>query len=107
MAGVVIVQNPVGVEDENLVADKFELLQNFPNPFNPTTKIEYRISDRSFVSLKVYNILGDEVATLVNEEKPAGIYNVNFNATGLSSGMYLYKIQAGNFVETRKMILMK
>jgi len=115
MAGVVIVQNPVGVEDENLVADKFELLQNFPNPFNPTTKIEYRISDRSFVSLKVYNILGDEVATLVNEEKSAGIYNVNFNAFGLSSGMYLYKLQAGNpstssgrgFVETRKMILMK
>lgn len=107
MAGVIIVQNPVSVEDDKLLADKFELMQNFPNPFNPSTIIEYRISDRSFVSLKVYNILGDEVATLVNEAKPAGIYNVNFNATGLSSGMYLYRIRAGNFIETRKMILMK
>jgi plastocyanin len=107
MAGVIIVQNPVSVDDEKLIADKFELMQNFPNPFNPSTKIEYRISDRSFVSLKVYNILGDEVATLVNEEKQTGVYNVNFNASGLSSGMYLYKLQAGSFVEMKKMILLR
>ena len=107
MAAVVIVQNPVSVDDEKLMADKFELLQNFPNPFNPSTKIEYRISDRSFVSLKVYNILGDEVATLVNEEKQTGVYNVNFDASGLSSGMYLYKLQAGSFLETKKMILLR
>jgi plastocyanin len=107
MAGIVIVQNPVGVDDENILADKFELLQNYPNPFNPSTSIQYRVSSISNVSLKVYDVLGNEVATLVNEEKPAGVYSVNFDATGLSSGMYLYKLQAAGFVETRKMILMK
>jgi plastocyanin len=107
MAGVVIVQNPVGVDDEKLAADKFELLQNFPNPFNPSTKIEYWISDRSFVSLKIYNILGDEIATLVNEEKEQGVYDITFDAAGLSSGMYLYKLQAGSFVETKKMVLLR
>jgi len=115
MTGTIIVQDPVGVSDDELIAETFDLKQNFPNPFNPSTNIQYRISTRSFVSLKVFNILGDEVASLVNEEKDAGIYNVSFNATDLSSGMYLYKMQAGNpsagsgqgFVETRKMILMK
>jgi plastocyanin len=107
MSGVVIVQNPVSVDDDDLVVDEFELLQNYPNPFNPSTNIEFRISDRGFVSLKVYNILGGEIATLVNEEKERGVYDITFDATGLSSGMYLYKLQAGNFVETRKMIMMK
>ncbi|MDZ7623447.1 MAG: T9SS type A sorting domain-containing protein [Ignavibacteriaceae bacterium] len=107
MAGVVVVQNPVGVDDEKLIADKFELLQNYPNPFNPSTNIGFRISDRGFVSLKVYNILGDEIATLVKEEKEQGVYNITFDASGLSSGMYLYKLQAGSFVETRKMILLR
>jgi plastocyanin len=107
MTGTIIVQEPVSVDDDNLVADKFKLLQNFPNPFNPTTKIEIQILERSFVSLKVYNILGYEVASLVNEEKPSGVYNVNFDASGLSSGMYLYRLQAGNFVETKKMSLIK
>ena len=94
-------------EEQNNLLHEFKLFQNYPNPFNPTTKIEYRISDRSFVSLKVYNILGDEVATLVNEEKQTGVYNVNFDASGLSSGMYLYKLQAGSFVEMKKMILLR
>ncbi|OGU64191.1 MAG: hypothetical protein A2W30_06880 [Ignavibacteria bacterium RBG_16_36_9] len=107
MAGVVNVQNPVGVTEDEFVANKFELMQNYPNPFNPSTNIEYRISDRGFVSLRVYNILGDEIATLVNEEKEQGVYNVSFDATGLASGMYVYKLQAGSFVETKKMILMK
>jgi plastocyanin len=122
MSGVVIVENPVGVDDEKLIADKFELLQNYPNPFNPSTNIGFRISDRGFVSLKVYNILGDEIATLINEEKEQGVYDVTFNAAGLSSGMYLYKLsvvpmaqrdlvlkdgQAGAFVETKKMIIIK
>jgi len=107
MTGTIIVQNPVGVSDDELIAEKFELKQNYPNPFNPSTNIEFRISDRSFVSLKVFNILGDEVASLINEEKAAGIYSVTFNASNLSSGMYLYKIQSGSFVETKKMILMK
>jgi hypothetical protein len=82
-------------------------MQNHPNPFNPSTSIKYAISDRQFVSLKVFNILGDEVATLVNEEKEQGVYDITFNAAGLSSGMYLYKLQAGTFVETKKMILIK
>jgi len=107
MAAVVIVQSPVSVDDEKLIADKFELLQNYPNPFNPSTNIGYRISDRGFVSLKVYNILGDEIATLVNEEKEQGVYNITFDASGLSSGMYLYKLQAGSFVEMKKMIIIK
>jgi plastocyanin len=107
MSGVVIVQDPVGVDDEQLIADKFELMQNYPNPFNPSTNIQYAISDRQFVSLKIFNILGDEVAILVNEEKDRGVYDVTFNATGLSSGMYLYKLQAGSFVETKKMILIR
>ena len=107
MSGVVVVQNPVGVTGDEFAANKFELMQNYPNPFNPNTNIEFRISDRVFVSLKVYNILGDEIATLVNEEKSAGVYEVVFDATGLSSGMYLYKLHAGSFFETKKMILMK
>jgi sugar lactone lactonase YvrE len=99
---------PVGVEDENnFVADDFSLEQNYPNPFNPSTSIQYRVSSTSNVSLKVYDVLGNDVATLVNEEKPAGSYEVKFNAAGLSSGIYFYKLQAGSLIETKKMILMK
>jgi len=99
---------PVGVEDENnFVADDFSLEQNYPNPFNPSTSIQYRVSNNSQVSIKVYDVLGNEVATLVNEEKPAGSYEVKFDAVGLSSGIYFYKLQAGSLVETKKMILMK
>ena len=85
----------------------FKLEQNYPNPFNPTTKIKYRISDFGFVSLKVYDVLGNEVTTLVNEEKSAGRHEVNLNATNLSSGIYLYRLQANSLIETKKMILMK
>jgi plastocyanin len=107
MSGVIIVQNPAGVDDGELIADKFELMQNYPNPFNPSTSIQYAISKRQLVSLKVYDILGNEVTTLVNEEKERGVYSVNFDAAGLASGMYLYKLQAGSFVETKKMILLQ
>jgi hypothetical protein len=85
----------------------FILEQNYPNPFNSTTNIRFRISDFEFVTLKVYDILGNEVVTLVNEEKERGVYSINFDASGLSSGMYLYKLQAGSNVETKKMILLK
>ena len=85
----------------------FYLFQNYPNPFNPTTKMDYSIPRASFVTLKVYDILGREVATLVNEEKPAGNYEVEFNGKGLSSGVYFYRIQAGNFVSTKKLVLLK
>ena len=99
-----------------VIPSKYELQQNYPNPFNPSTSIQYAISSTQFVTLKVYDLLGREVATLVNEEKPAGSYNVEFRMqnlpTGqagleLSSGIYFYKLQAGDFVETKKMILLK
>jgi len=93
--------------DDNLVPSEYSLSQNYPNPFNPSTSIQYALSDKQFVQLKVYNLLGNEVATLVNDEKAAGNYSVDFNASTLSSGVYFYKLQAGSFVETRKMILLK
>ena len=83
------------------------LNQNYPNPFNPTTTISFSIPSSAFTSLKVYDILGNEVATLVNEEKQAGNYELQFDASNLSSGIYLYKLQVCSFVETKKMILIK
>ena len=86
---------------------EFNLSQNYPNPFNPSTKINYQLPKTGFVTLKIYDVLGNEVTALVNEEKPAGSYEIEFDATNLSSGIYFYKIQAGDFVETRKMIFIK
>ena len=94
-------------EYEPNLPSKFSLQQNYPNPFNPSTSIKYTIDSRQFVNLKVYDLLGREVATLVNEDKPSGNYEVNFIANGLSSGVYFYKLVSGNFVETKKMILMR
>ena len=85
----------------------YELAQNFPNPFNPSTTIRYQLPNDGIVTLKIYDILGSEVATLVNEEKAAGRYEVNFNASSLASGVYIYKIQAGGFINSKKMILLK
>jgi len=89
----------------------FTLSQNYPNPFNPSTRIQYAVSSRKFVSLKVYDVLGNEIATLVNEEKPAGSNEVELNpATSIrypASGIYFYQLRAGNFVQTKKMILLK
>ncbi|HRP93601.1 MAG TPA: T9SS type A sorting domain-containing protein, partial [Ignavibacteriaceae bacterium] len=85
----------------------YELTQNFPNPFNPSTKIRYQIAQDDIVTLKIYDILGAEVATLVNEEKLAGKYEVNFNASSLASGVYIYRIKSGDFVSSKKMILLK
>ena len=95
------------VQNQSSVLTSFRLLQNFPNPFNPNTKINYSIWQQSFVTLKVYDLLGREVATLVNEEKPAGEYEVDFIGSNLSSGVYFYQLQAGNFIETKKMILLQ
>jgi len=99
----------VGIYDNNTLGAplQFQLYNNYPNPFNPSTSIQYAVKDRQFVTLKVYDVLGNEVATLVNEEKPAGSYEVAFDAAQLSSGIYFYKLQAGSFVETKKMILLK
>jgi hypothetical protein len=96
----------VYVTIDNLPSN-FTLYQNYPNPFNPTTTIKYSIAEESFVTIKVYNIIGSEIATLVNENLSAGGYEYNFDAYSLSSGAYIYKIQAGSFSETRKMILSK
>lgn len=94
-------------ESENEIVSSFLLYQNYPNPFNPSTLISYSIPQSGFVTLKVYDLLGNEVATLVNENELAERYEVEFNASKLSSGIYLYKLQAGSFVQTRKMILLK
>jgi hypothetical protein len=85
----------------------YRLEQNYPNPFNPSTVIRFQISTREFVTLKVYDILGREVATLINVEKPAGNYNVEFNAQDLTSGVYVYRLQAGNFSDVKKLLLLK
>ncbi len=98
----------VGIEDEQTeIPLSFKLLQNYPDPFNPTTKIKYQIPELSFVSLKVYDVLGSEITTLVNEKKHSGSFEVEFDGTGLPSGIYFYRLQAGSFVEIKKMILMK
>jgi hypothetical protein len=109
--------SPVSVEGELpgdiSSADKFELMQNYPNPFNPSTSLQYTIGSRQFVTLKVYDLLGREVATLVNEEKPAGSYEVEFSIVGtsrdlsLTSGIYFYRLNAGSFTEVKKMILLR
>ena len=87
--------------------NEYTLLQNYPNPFNPSTKISYSIKEEGLVTLKVYDILGKEIATLVNENKPSGNYEAEFNASALPSGMYIYKLQAGNFTDVKKMLLLK
>lgn len=105
---VKLTQNPTGVEYQNSIQpNDFVLYQNYPNPFNPTTKISYSIPERSNVILKVYDVLGREVATLVNEFRSAGKHEINFNASHLSSGVYFYTLLANEFTETRKFILMK
>jgi len=97
-----------GVEgEENGAANNYYLSQNYPNPFNPRTSLQYAIGNRQFVTLKVYDLLGREVVTLVNEEKPAGEYEVEFNGNNLPSGIYFYQLKADQFVETRKMVLLK
>ncbi len=96
-----------GVNSTTDIPSGFVLHQNYPNPFNPSTKIRYQIGEQEFTSLKVYDVLGNVVANLVNEEKPAGEYEVDFNVVDLSTGIYFYKLQAGSFVETKKMILVK
>ena len=86
---------------------EFELSQNYPNPFNPSTTIKYSLPVTSYVKLSVFNILGEEVQILMNETKDAGTYAINFNASQLNSGIYFYRLQAGDFIQVKKMTLLK
>lgn len=105
----------LNVNNTDVIPDYFFMYQNYPNPFNPSTKIKYAIGSPQYATLKVYDILGNEVATLVDEYKPAGSYEVEFSAEGgqaidnkqLASGIYFYRLKAGEFVETKKMILLR
>ena len=99
----------VGVNENtgNKIPSKFTLGQNYPNPFNPTTNIEYSVPKNIFVSLKVYNLLGQEVATIFSGNQKAGNYIATFDGTGLASGIYLYRLQSDNISLTKKFILMK
>lgn len=99
-------ERPISNEVEETPAE-FTLSQNYPNPFNPSTTIRYGLQDASNVSLKVFNMLGQEVARLVNGKQSAGWHTITFDAAGLSSGFYIYRIQAGSFVEAKKLMLIK
>ena len=125
--GVLLYKTQITFIDEEtneLIPDQFRLYQNYPNPFNPSTRIQYALSSRQFVSLKVYDVLGNEIATLVNEEKPAGSYEVEFSAIGgasggdafsLPSGVYFYQLRAEDpssssgqgFIQTKKIVLLR
>ena len=96
----------VSVNESNLL-NTYSLSQNFPNPFNPSTRINYNVGEPGLVQLKIYNILGVEVVTLVNEQQNSGNYTADFNAARLSSGVYFYSLSVNNFTQTRKMILEK
>ena len=102
--------NPYGDVNERIIGENgFKLFQNYPNPFNPVTKIQYRITNTGFVTLKVYDILGKEIMTIVNEEKQEGIYEVDFDASkfNLPSGIYFYKLKIGDYIQSKKMIYLK
>lgn len=98
---------PSNIESSKPIVSCFNLEQNYPNPFNPSTNIKYTIEQTTNVVLKVFDILGNQITTLVNEEKSAGTYEVKFNAVGLSSGIYFYKLKSGNFSQTKKMLLLR
>lgn len=98
----------VGIEQPNdLIPQKFELHQNYPNPFNPITKIEYAIPKPSYVRIEVYNVLGQRIRTLVNEEKQPGYYTVDFDASSLATGFYIYRLEANGFQDIKKMVVTK
>jgi uncharacterized Ntn-hydrolase superfamily protein len=99
--------NPTSINEESNHPAKFYLYQNSPNPFNPSTKISWQSPVSSWQTLKVYDVLGNEVATLVDEFKPAGKYEVEFDTNGITTGIYFYKLQVGNFIETKKMVLIR
>lgn len=95
------------VQDQNFIPSEFKLEQNFPNPFNPSTVIKFAVPERSMITLKVYDIIGREIAILINEERDAGWYEQSFDASALSSGIYIYRLSAGSKVFSKKMMLIK
>ena len=97
----------VSADEDPVIVNEFNLEQNYPNPFNPSTKINYTLAERSNVTIKVYDVLGNEIATLINTTQEAGAYDVNFDASQLSSGLYIYTLNAGNFTSSKKMMLLK
>ncbi len=107
MSGVITVENPTSVNDDEITVEDFELKQNYPNPFNPSTNISFVIPTSGLVNLKVFNILGNEITTLLSEQLLAGEHTVPFNAAGLSSGIYFYSLTVNNFTKTKEMVLLK
>jgi hypothetical protein len=97
----------VSAQENELVPEFIRLFQNYPNPFNPSTRIEYQLPRKEFVTLKVYDVLGREVAVLVNEVQSPGTHSVEFSATGLASGVYFYRLESGGFVETKRLVLLR
>ena len=95
------------VEVTGIVPNEFALKQNYPNPFNPSTKIEYQLPSEEKVSIRIFDILGNEVAQLVNEKIAAGVHTVEFDAANLPSGIYFYQISAGQYSQTKKLMLLK
>jgi len=104
---VKISEEPTGVEDIQVIPGQFYLFQNYPNPFNPATKIKYSVPNSEKVLIKVYDVLGEEVKILLDENKDAGTYEIGFDGSELTSGLYFYKITSGNFSEVRKMMLLR
>ncbi len=103
------VTSPTAVNsvEDGLTPQEFALFQNYPNPFNPTTTIRFGITEKSIVKIILFNAIGEEVAIVLNEEKESGYHQVEFNASTLPSGVYFYQLQAGSFVETKKMVLLR
>ena len=97
----------LGIEDENISTAEYQLYQNYPNPFNPVTKISYVLPKESNVELTIYDIQGKEITNLINEKQESGRYEVDFNAANLPSGVYIYKLTAGNFQSIKKLTLLK
>lgn len=103
-----LISTPIFSQESNIsTPTEYYLKQNYPNPFNPTTTIRFSIPSATFVQLKVYNILGNEIATIVNEQLPAGNYSVEYDEANLSSGIYFYTLTTNDFSETKKMTLVK
>ncbi len=107
MSGIIRVISSTGINDNAVQPDRFLVEQNYPNPFNPTTTIRYTLSQSGLVTVKVFNILGEELATLANGKESVGSHEIQFNVASLPSGIYFYRVQDGNVTQTKKMLLLK